>query len=67
MLLKVLKSNIHCASMTAAQTGYAGSITADTDLMEAKNFQATIALADQRNRLKQKLQPSMETNAADHN
>ena len=33
---------------------------------EAKTFQATIALVDQKNRLKQKLQPSMETNAADH-
>ena len=38
MLLHILKSNIHCASVTEANLHYMGSITIDQDLMDAANL-----------------------------
>ena len=35
MLVKVLKSKIHCARVTEANLNYMGSITIDEDLMDA--------------------------------
>ncbi|MCR4993911.1 MAG: aspartate 1-decarboxylase [Bacteroidales bacterium] len=35
MLIEVLKSKIHCATVTEANLHYMGSITIDEDLMEA--------------------------------
>lgn len=35
MLLNILKSKIHCATVTQANLHYMGSITIDSDLMEA--------------------------------
>ena len=38
MLIEVLKSKIHCATITEANLHYMGSITLDEDLMEAANL-----------------------------
>lgn len=38
MLLEILKSKIHKASITGANLHYVGSITIDEDLMDAANF-----------------------------
>ena len=38
MLIEVLKSKIHRASITDAQLSYVGSITVDEDLMDAANL-----------------------------
>lgn len=38
MLIEVLKSKIHKASITGANLHYVGSITIDEDLMEASNL-----------------------------
>ena len=35
MLVTILKSKIHCASVTEANLNYMGSITIDEDLMDA--------------------------------
>ena len=37
MLLHILKSKIHCATVTEANLHYMGSITIDQDLMDAAN------------------------------
>jgi len=39
MLLKILKSKIHRATITEAELSYVGSITIDESLMEAANLQ----------------------------
>ena len=38
MLLHILKSKIHCATVTEANLHYMGSITIDQDLMDAANL-----------------------------
>lgn len=38
MQIQVLKSKIHCASVTQAELDYIGSITIDEDLMDAANM-----------------------------
>ncbi len=38
MLVEVLKSKIHCATVTEANLNYMGSITIDEDLMDAANI-----------------------------
>lgn len=38
MMIKVLKSKIHCAQVTQANLNYIGSITIDEDLMDAANM-----------------------------
>jgi aspartate 1-decarboxylase len=38
MLVHILKSKIHRAQVTAANVGYEGSMTIDTDLMEKVGF-----------------------------
>ncbi|MBO7295585.1 MAG: aspartate 1-decarboxylase, partial [Bacteroidaceae bacterium] len=35
MILSILKSKIHCATVTEANLHYMGSITIDEDLMDA--------------------------------
>ncbi len=40
MLLSLLKSKIHCATVTEANLHYMGSITIDQDLMDAANLLA---------------------------
>ena len=38
MLIEVLKSKIHCATITEANLHYMGSITLDEDIMDAANL-----------------------------
>lgn len=38
MLIEVLKSKLHCATVTEANLHYMGSITIDEDLMDAANM-----------------------------
>ena len=38
MFIEVLKSKIHCATITEANLHYMGSITIDEDLMDAANL-----------------------------
>ena len=38
MMIEVLKSKIHCVSVTEANLNYMGSITIDEDLMDAANL-----------------------------
>ena len=38
MMIEVLKSKIHCVSVTEANLNYIGSITIDEDLMDAANM-----------------------------
>ena len=38
MMIEVLKSKLHCATVTAANLNYMGSITIDEDLMDAANL-----------------------------
>lgn len=38
MMIEVLKSKIHCVTVTEANLNYIGSITIDEDLMEAANM-----------------------------
>ena len=38
MMIEVLKSKIHCVSVTEANLNYMGSITIDEDLMDADNM-----------------------------
>ena len=38
MLIEVLKSKLHCATVTEANLHYTGSITIDEDLMDAANM-----------------------------
>lgn len=38
MMIEVLKSKLHCVSVTEANLNYVGSITIDEDLMEAANL-----------------------------
>ncbi|MGL4518345.1 MAG: aspartate 1-decarboxylase [Phocaeicola sp.] len=38
MMIEVLKSKLHCASVTEANLNYMGSITIDEDLMDAANM-----------------------------
>ena len=38
MMIEVLKSKIHCVSVTEANLNYMGSITIDEDLMDAANM-----------------------------
>ena len=38
MLVEVLKSKIHCATVTEANLNYMGSITIDEELMDAANI-----------------------------
>ena len=38
MMIDVLKSKIHCVSVTEANLNYMGSITIDEDLMDAANM-----------------------------
>ena len=38
MTIEVLKSKIHCATITEANLNYMGSITIDEDLMDAANM-----------------------------
>lgn len=38
MMIEVLKSKLHCVSVTEANLNYMGSITIDEDLMDAANF-----------------------------
>ena len=38
MMIEVLKSKLHCATVTEANLNYMGSITIDEDLMDATNL-----------------------------
>ena len=38
MMIEVLKSKLHCATVTEANLNYMGSITVDEDLMDAANL-----------------------------
>ena len=38
MLIEVLKSKLHCVTVTEANLNYVGSITIDEDLMDAANM-----------------------------
>lgn len=38
MMVEVLKSKLHCATVTEANLNYMGSITIDEDLMDAANL-----------------------------
>lgn len=38
MLIEVLKSKLHCVTITEANLHYMGSITIDEDLMDAANL-----------------------------
>ena len=38
MMIEVLKSKLHCATVTQANLNYMGSITIDEDLMDAANL-----------------------------
>ena len=38
MMIEVLKSKLHCATVTDANLNYMGSITIDEDLMDAANL-----------------------------
>ena len=38
MMIEVMKSKIHCATVTEANLHYMGSITIDEDLMDAANL-----------------------------
>lgn len=38
MQIQVLKSKLHCVTVTQAELDYIGSITIDEDLMDAANF-----------------------------
>ena len=38
MMIEVLKSKIHCVTVTGANLNYMGSITIDEDLMDAANM-----------------------------
>jgi aspartate 1-decarboxylase len=38
MEIQVLKSKLHCVTVTQAELDYIGSITVDEDLMDAANF-----------------------------
>jgi aspartate 1-decarboxylase len=38
MQIKVLKSKLHCVTVTQAELDYIGSVTIDEDLMEAANL-----------------------------
>ena len=38
MLIEVLKSKLHCATVTEANLHYMGSITIDEDLLDAANM-----------------------------
>lgn len=38
MMIEVMKSKLHCVSVTEANLNYMGSITIDEDLMEAANM-----------------------------
>ena len=38
MIIEVLKSKLHCATVTEANLNYMGSITIDEDLMDAANL-----------------------------
>jgi aspartate 1-decarboxylase len=51
MLIEVLKSKIHCATITEANLHYMGSITIDEDLMDAANLIASekVAIVDNNN------------------
>ena len=44
MMIEVLKSKIHCATVTEANLNYMGSITIDEDLMDAANIASLLAL-----------------------
>lgn len=51
MLIEVLKSKIHCATITEANLHYMGSITIDEDLMDAANLIAgeKVSIVDNNN------------------
>ena len=38
MMIEVLKSKLHCVTVTEANLNYMGSITIDEDLMDAANL-----------------------------
>lgn len=38
MMIEVLKSKIHCVTVTEANLNYMGSITIDEDIMDAANM-----------------------------
>ena len=40
MMIEVLKSKIHCVTVTEANLNYMGSITIDEDIMDAANMSA---------------------------
>ena len=51
MTIEILKSKIHCATITEANLHYMGSITIDEDLMDAANLIAgeKVAVVDNNN------------------
>ena len=51
MLIEVLKSKLHCVTVTEANINYMGNITIDEDLMEAANLIAgeTVQIVDNQN------------------
>lgn len=51
MLVEILKSKIHCATVTEANLEYVGSVTIDRDLMDAAGiFEGEkVAIADRNN------------------
>ena len=42
MLIEVLKSKLHCVTVTEANINYMGSITIDEDLLDAANIYKTL-------------------------
>ena len=51
MMIEVLKSKLHCVTVTEANLNYMGSITIDEDLMDAANMIAgeKVAIVDNNN------------------
>ena len=51
MMIEVLKSKIHCVTVTEANLNYMGSITIDEDLLDAANMIAgeTVQIVDNNN------------------
>ena len=46
MMIEVMKSKLHCVTVTEANLNYMGSITIDEDLMDAANYCVTVTEAN---------------------
>ena len=49
MMIEVLKSKLHCVTVTEANLNYMGSITIDEDLMDAANLIEKVQIVDNNN------------------